>query len=309
MWSLLPVLLLFLLGYLLQKARFLTAASLIGIRKLVSTLALPALIFQAFSSLEMERRYVLLVAIIFLVGVLMVLIGRLVAKPLHMVSPYFPLLMGGFEMGMLGYALFLSAYGEEHLGKMALIDLGQVVFVFFVLMALLLRLRDGARDTKVLIRQFATSPVILAICAGMVVSLVGDRVPEGSFTNSLGEALGSFITLLAHLTVPLIAITIGYGIHIGRAGLMESLKTIAIRKILLMGLALAINHFVVEGVLHLPRIYCQAVLVMFLTPPPFIISIYLRPDNQADADYVANTLSLDTLVSIIMVMVVSVVYP
>ncbi|HKL59923.1 MAG TPA: permease, partial [Sphaerochaeta sp.] len=234
MWSILPILLLFVLGFILQKSKSFSEPTIAGIKRIVSDLALPALMFQAFSTLEIEGSYLILVVTIFFVCLLMVLLGKALAKPLGMKSPYFPLMMGGFEMGMLGYALFISVYGIEHLGKLALVDLGQVLFVFFVLMALLIKERDGVHNTKVLLRQFLTSPVIIAICAGILVSLFGKSLEP----NALFTALGEFIALLANLTVPLIAISIGYGIHIKGEGLAKAFKTILVRKVLLVALAL-----------------------------------------------------------------------
>ncbi|NCC64954.1 MAG: permease, partial [Spirochaetia bacterium] len=106
MYSILPVLLLFILGFLLQKSTTLTETSVAGAKRIVSDLALPALLFQAFSSLEIESKYLILVVAIFLVCLFMILLGKVLAKPLGLDTPYFPLLLGGFEMGMLGYALF-----------------------------------------------------------------------------------------------------------------------------------------------------------------------------------------------------------
>jgi hypothetical protein len=304
MWSILPILLLFVLGFILQKSKSFSEATIAGIKRIVSDLALPALMFQAFSNVELESRYLLLVVTIFAVCLVMVLLGKALAKPLGMKSPYFPLMMGGFEMGMLGYALFISVYGAENLGKLALVDLGQVLFVFFVLMAFLIKERDGVHNTKVLLRQFLTSPVIIAIFAGILVSLFAKNVPP----NPLFTALGEFISLLANLTVPLIAISIGYGIHIKGEGMAKAFTTILVRKVLLIILALLINHFLVDGLLGMSAIYRYAVLLMFLTPPPFIITIFMRSDDKENADYVDNTLSMDTLVSIILVMVATTVY-
>ena len=304
MWSILPILLLFILGFILQKSKSFSEPTIAGIKRIVSDLALPALMFQAFSTLEIENSYLILVITIFMVCLLMVLLGKALAKPLGMSSPYFPLMMGGFEMGMLGYALFISVYGTEHLGKFALVDLGQVLFVFFVLMALLIKERDGVHNTKVLLRQFVTSPVIIAIFLGILVSLFAKDIE----LNNLFLSLGEFIDLLASLTVPLIAISIGYGIHIKKDGLALAFKTILVRKGLLIILALLINRFLVGGLLGMPAIYRYAVLVMFLTPPPFIITIFMRPGDKESADYVDNTLSMDTLVSIIMVMVATAIY-
>ena len=304
MYSILPVLFLFVLGFLLQRSTTLTQASVAGAKRIVSDLALPALMFQAFSSLEIESKYLILVVAIFLVCLLMIFLGKALAKPLHLESPYFPLLLGGFEMGMLGYALFLSLYGNEQVGKMALIDLGQVLFVFFVLMAFLIKERDGSHTSNVLLRQFITSPVILAIFSGIVISIVSKRVAP----HPLWTAVGESISLLANLTVPLIALSIGYGIHIKREGLSWSLKTIVVRKVVLLALALLINHFLVDQILGMESIYRYALLVMFLTPPPFVITIYMRPNDKKNADYVDNTLSLDTLVSILLVLLASSLY-
>ncbi len=304
MWSILPILLLFVLGFILQKSKSFSEPTIVGIKRIVSDLALPALMFQAFSTLEIESSYLILVMTIFMVCLLMVLIGKALAKPLGMNASYFPLMMGGFEMGMLGYALFISVYGVEHIGKLALVDLGQVLFVFFVLMALLIKERDGVHNTKVLIRQFITSPVIIAIFLGIIVSLFA----KGIEPNALFTALGEFITLLAGLTVPLIAISIGYGIHIKKEGLAQAFKTILVRKFFLIILALLINYFLVDKLLGMAAIYRYAVLLMFLTPPPFIITIFMRKGDKESADYVDNTLSMDTLVSIIMVMVATTIY-
>lgn len=304
MWSILPILLLFVLGFSLQKTTVFTPDSIAGIKRIVSDLALPALLFQAFASLEFERTYLLLVATMFMVCLLMVLLGKATARVLHIGSPYFPLLLGGFEMGMLGYALFLSVYGDENLGKMALVDLGQVLFVFFVLMALLLKERDGTSDTVLLLKKFVTSPVILAIFAGIVVSRLDPQLAN----NPLAQAVGQLIDLLANLTVPLIALSIGYGIHIKRDGLAMALKTIALRKVVLFLLALLINRYLVSGLLGMDDLYRYAVMVMFLTPPPFIITIYVGKDDHENAKYVDNTLSLDTLASIVAVMAVTALY-
>ena len=302
--SVLPVLVLFVVGYLLKTIRFFSPQSVAEMKKLVSNLALPALLFQAFSSIEIEARYMVLVVLVFLSCGLMVLVGKALAKPVRMASPYFSLMMGGFEMGMLGYALFLGLYGQEHLGKIALVDLGQVLFVFFVLMALLIRVRGDASDPRALLKQFVTSPVILAILAGLIVSTIKPMVTVGPLLESLGE----FVDMLSRLTVPLITITIGYGISFRREGLAHSVKTIVIRKVVSLVLVLLLNSLVVDRLLGMAPMYRYAMMVMFLTPPPFVISIFMKQDDMENMDYVSNTLSLDTVISVLMIIVVALLY-
>ena len=300
----LPVVLLFIVGYSLQKVHFFSDEAIVGLKKVVSNIALPALLFKAFLSVEASPRMLLLIGAVFISCLVMVAFGKGIGRLLHIKTPYFAMMMGGFEMGMLGYALFLALYGNENLGKIAIVDLGQVVFVFFILMAMLIKERDGVQNSKVLIKQFISSPVILSIMSGLILSFIA---PSITITPLLAS-LSSFIDMIGSLTVPLIAISIGYTIHIERNNLVLSMKTIVVRKVLSLILVLVINNFVVESLLHLDKIYSYAMMVMFLTPPPFVISIFMKQSDKENMDYVANTLSLDTVVSIIFIIVAATLY-
>ncbi|MDC7245369.1 MAG: permease [Sphaerochaetaceae bacterium] len=300
----LPVVLLFVAGFALQKINFFSSEAIVGIKRIVSDIALPALMFKAFLSIEASSSSIILVAAIFLTCLVMVALGRFIAPLVKISSPYFSIMMGGFEMGMLGYALFLALYGSENLGKIALVDLGQVLFVFFVLMALLIKERDGVQNPKVLVKQFVSSPVIIAILSGLILSFFADRVE----VTPLLQSLSSFIDMVGSLTVPLIAISIGYTIHIDTGNLALSVKTIVVRKILALIFVLILNSLIVESLLGLDRMYSYAMMVMFLTPPPFVISIFMKQSDKKNMDYVANTLSLETVISIIMIIAAAALY-
>lgn len=294
--SILPVLLFFGLGFLLKSRSFFKQESLGDIKKIVSNLALPALLFNAFSGLHLQWSSLLLIFSIFLICLLMVMIGKVIASLFHIQSPYFPLLMGGFEMGMLGYALFIALQGENQLDKIALIDLGQVIFVFFVLMALLIKEKEGNPSPGRLIKSFLTSPVILAIFSGIFLSFLSPHIEGNGLTRSLGE----FIALAGQLTVPLISLLIGYELSFNKQGLLLAGKTIIVRYGLLITAALLMNHFLIDGLFGLEPIYQKALLTMFLMPPPFVIAIYMKQDDQENLNYVVNTLSLSTLVSVVL---------
>ena len=302
--SVLPLILLFATGFLLQKLSFFKQSTIIDLKKIVANLALPALLFSAFVSLEFERKFLLVVVTMFVICLVMLFIGVGIRKLLKIESEYFPLLMAGFEMGMLGYALFLSIYGSENLSTFALVDLGQVLFVFFVLMGLLLQKKTGLRKKSELLKSFVSSPVIIAIIAGLAVSFLKQVIDPNIFFNSINE----FLNLTGSLTVPLIALVIGYELSIKKDGLLLSLQTIIIRKVLLAVLAIVVNLLIIRNVLELPKIYEYAVFTMFMLPPPFVISIYMKQEDRANLNYVVNTLSLSTVVSVLAVILVSVLY-
>ena len=294
----LPLLLLFLLGYLLRKISFFDEGGLKALKRVVSDLALPALLFGAFRSLEFNRSYLVLIAAIFLVCVIMLIIAKPLGAIIKVKNEAFPFMMGGFEMGMLGYALFTSFYGEAHLGKMALVDLGQVLFVFTVLMTLFIRHKGQHFDLGTLVLRIFTSPVMIAIILGLLANARILVLRSNAFTRQLDEVL----KILASLTMPLIALSIGYGIRITKESLGSALKTIVARKVVLIIFAVVINLLIVRLALKMDRIYEMAVLLMFLMPSPFIVSIYIDDKKKNLVDYVDTTLNLDSVISIFAVM-------
>ena len=304
LFSVLPILSLFIIGYLLKRIDFFTPQAVGEMKKLVSHLALPALLFQAFASIEVEASYLALVVLVFISCIAMVALGKVLAKPVGMKTPYFPLMMGGFEMGMLGYALYVGLYGREHMGKMALVDLGQVLFVYFVLMVLLIREGGGSSSPKALFRRFITSPAIIGIFSGLLVSALKPVVTAGPFLTSVGE----LIDMLARVTVPLIALTIGFGTTFQKQGIVLSLKTIAVRKVMALIIVLLLNSIVVDRLLGMDALYRYAMMVMFLLPTPYIIPLFMRQDDKKSMEYVSNTLSLDTVVSIFLIVIAALIY-
>jgi hypothetical protein len=87
-----------------------------------------------------------------------------------------------------------------------------------------------------------------------------------------------------------------------------ALKTVLIRKTFLIILALLVNRFIIREYMGLDRIYEMALLTMFLLPPPFVISIYMKQEDRENLDYVNNTLSLSTVISVTILIIMTVLY-
>ncbi len=293
--NLFPVIALFILGYILRRMRFFEAGSVAALKKVVVNLALPALLFRAFSSLALEPQLLLVVVAVFSICVLMVLAGRIIGRLLGIRSPYFALLMGGFETGMVGYAIFIAVYGVENVPYLALVDLGQVTFVFFVLMSILISLRGEKPSPLELVRRLVTSPVIIAIAAGLLFGVVKSATMLQQ--SALYHAVDSLISIVGGLTMPLICVVIGYELEIDRSSIGFPLATIAIRTVLLVLIAIGLNAFLITRVLHLPPMYERAVLTMFILPPPFVIPLFMQQEDRDNMRYVTNTLSVGTIAS------------
>jgi len=309
----LPVLLLFGLGAVLRRREFLRPTTIEDLRRLVLYLTLPAALFLTFLRVTLEARYALIVPGVFGACVAMLAAGPLIGRLVGVRSAVLPTLLTGFEAGMIGYAIFGAVFGQAELYRFGIVDLGQVTFVFFVLVTILTRRASGRaptlRDTAA---AFVRTPVILAIAAGMAGSALG--LGAALDASPFGDAALRTMGLVAAMTTPIIAIVIGYSTRLRPGSLGAPLRTVVVRMALWVPLALAFNAVVVDGLLHLDRLFQAAVMTMAVLPPPFVIPLYLRapidgdPVAEADHEYAVNSLSLATVATLVAFVVVSVVY-
>jgi hypothetical protein len=303
----LPVFLLILLGVGLRRWRFVGPETVQDLRKLVVNITLPAVLFLAFSQVTLEPQYLLIVAIMFVACLLALLLGRRLGGPLRVDSAYLPSLLTGFEAGMMGYAIYAAVYGAENVYKFGIVDLGQVLFVFFVLVPGLERLTHGAKPLRATALSFLKTPVILAILGGLLFKATGltELFAASPLLNSTLATLG----LLGAMTTPLVALVIGYGLQLQAGALGRPARTVAVRLLIWLPFGLALSVLVVGRLLGLDTGSQAAVLTMVLLPPPFVIPMFMTRATEEDANYVVNTLTLATLVTLFAYALVPTIFP
>ncbi len=302
----LPVIFLVALGVVFRVIHFVSEATVHDIKSLVVNLTLPLLLFKAFATMQFEARFLLIVACVFgACTVVMLLASRLRFLP-GLRPRYASYLMAGFEAGMLGYAVFSATYGVDAIPRFAVIDLGQVLFVFFILVTRLEASQSRRQSAGQTVLQFFKTPVIIGILAGVLANLSGlYRLLSGwELSNSLLHTA----EILAGLTTPLVALVIGYELSFKAGALWHPLQTVAMRLLVWVSLALGFNALVIRGVLGLDPIFEAAVMLMAVLPGPFVIPLYLRQGQGEDRDYIVNTLSLGTVAALVGVVVVRAVY-
>ena len=303
----LPILLLFALGAVLRRRAFLSESTIVDLRRLVLAVTLPAALFLTFLNVSLELRYLPVVLLVFAACVGMLVAGPHLCRLAGVRSPYAGPLVTGFEAGMLGYAIYGGVFGQEALYRFGIIDLGQVLFVFFVLATVLVRRATGvAPGVRATVVAFLRTPVILAILAGVAGSAVGlgPALESSPITASLLRTLG----LLAACTTPLIAIVIGYSTSLRRGALSRPARTVAVRLTAWVLIALVFVKVVVEGALGLDPLFGAAVMTMAILPPPFVIPLYMGSRPEDEGDYVADTLSLATVVTLVAFPLVAAAY-
>jgi hypothetical protein len=306
LFKVVPVLLLFLLGYALGRLNFLSPATQSELKKLVVNVTLPAVLFLAFAGVSLQLRLLVIPVMIFSACVIVLLVSYRFTPKTWSGGRYFPHLMAGFEAGMLGYAIFGAVYGQENIYKFGLIDLGQVMFVFFVLAPALQRQASGAQPFTNTLRSFIKTPVILAILAGVLFNRSG--LYQWALDQAWYGSLEATLQMLGGMTTPLVALIIGSELKFQRAGLAQPARTVLVRLFVWVPAGLAFSLLVIGTLLGLDRIYQAAVMTMVILPPPFVIPLFMKNASAEETAYVVNTLSLATLVTLVAFVLVSLVF-
>ena len=285
----LPVLAALALGWYARRGRLLDGGAVEGLKTLVMRFMLPAVLLRAFYQIDFSGDLLVIAACMFLCCLAGLGLGTLMAKGDKGLLPF---LTCGFEAGMMGYGLYAMLFpAETH--NFAMVDLGQVLFVFTVYSALLNR-RKGVSGRETL-RAMVASPVFLAIGAGIVLSVSGlGALLLGSGAGAPVEAVLSYIS---GPTGVLMLFVVGYQLEWSRRSLRAALLTVALRTVI-MGALCGLTLGVLVLLLPVEGPMFWAVVLMFTLPAPFVLPIFSGDEEQAG--YVATTLSVGVFVSVLL---------
>ena len=293
----LPVFLALGLGMLCRRIGFLTRDGVDTLKKVVINITLPAVVLSAFATAEYSTSTIAVPVLMFLLCCLGLALGFLAVRLFRVKSRLAPFLATGFEAGMLGYALFALLFRDESASRFAILDLGQVLFVFTIYKAIL----SGGRDKKALLRDALTSPILWAIFAGVLLGATGlfsamERVGIGAIFTSVTDFVSAPTGMIILLTVgyDLVPKEIPWkqtgGLVLLRLGVMA----------ILLGLLLLMNRTVLGGVIHE-----GAAVLMFMLPPPYVLPVFA--DEPAERVQISSALSALTVATMVLYAVFSVI--
>ncbi|GAB6099948.1 auxin efflux carrier [Halanaerocella petrolearia] len=301
-----PIFILLSIGYAMKKTKFLSSSTINEINNLLLNILLPILLFKSFLEMEFKFEYLNIILLIYAVNILIFMLAKLLNKVLAINNPYFPLLFTGFAAGAMGIPLFGIVYGIDNIGIFGTIQLGQELYVWTMIFPSLLVLKTGSRNIKRLVISFVKNPILIGIVTGVTLNLAGMQ-PLFS-KNIFLSGIKNTIDLVSPTMLPLILITIGYKVNFDFDELYLPLKTLILRFTVLSSVALLISHFIFNQMLELNYLFQVAVLVLFILPPPFMISLFVSEKEEENQAYVDSTISLSILCSLGLFMVISLFY-
>lgn len=293
---LMPVVLLILLGMILRKREFLSFITVNDLKKIVINLTLPSMLFLAFLDTDIRLKYAFIALSVFAASAAGFGLGFLYKRLLRTKNRYFPTIFTSFETGMIGYALYVTAFGAENTFNLAVADLGNILFVFIVVVNFLSHLGGETKGVKESALSFVKSPIIISVVLGSLVSLSGGRE---SFQNfPVTAALVSTMSILSQVTVPVIALAIGYEIELDVRNLMKPVAVSLLRIVTMFALAYVLNTFLMGPVFQMDRNFQMALYTMFLLPPAFVVPIFVKEESE-DVNFVLNVLSVHIILSMV----------
>ena len=294
----LPVFLAIAMGMFCRSRGFLTRDGVDTLKKVVLNLTLPFVLLGAFATAEYSLAALILPGIMFVLCCLALALGHGILKLFGVKSRLAPFLASGFEAGMLGYALFVLLFPQESVSRFALLDLGQTLFVFTLFKILL----SGKKDMRAIGKDMATSPILWAVAAGVIIGATGlYGVMEKTKVSLVFDSLTSF---LSAPTGMVILLTVGYDLVLKEIPWKKTVGFIAVRlgvMAVCYGLIVLLNRTVLSGM-----IFEGAALLMMILPPPYVIPVFA--DEPTERVQISGALSALTLVCVVLFAVLSVIY-
>ena len=292
----LPVLAALALGVLCRKLNFLTRDGVDTLKKVVVNLTLPAVVFAAFATAEYSLQTIAIPVLVFLLCCAGLGLGKVLARLLRLPGRVTPYLAGGFEAGMLGYALFALLFPQESSARFAILDLGQTLFVFTLYKALL----SGGKETKSLWKDIVNTPILWGTFAGLLVGATG---LFGWMTRNGSAAVVTSLTdFLSAPTGMMILLAVGYDLDFGQIRWRETARFVVLRlaaMAILFAVLLLVNRTLLHGI-----IFEGAALLLFILPPPYVLPIFA--DEPSQRAQISSALSALTVVTLLLFAVMTV---
>lgn len=294
----LPIFLLMAIGFSVKRTGLFPDKFIEGLKSLIINIALPAVLFDAFSTMELQVSYLLLFLLVFAYLSLLYLCGSGLRRlfphtfGIRHTSGY----MTGFEFGMIGVGLYGAIWGMDNLPVIILIAFGHELFIWFFYVPLVSRSADKSFQLKDILGQLIKMPTIIAIILGVAVNLTGIR--PALTGNVIGQSVFAVIDFLKPVVSPLILIVIGYTMVFRRTDLGRTAAYILMRIALVLGLGILTLLAVTRLIPGLSTpLFVQAFFAFILLPAPYILPLYIR--NRGEADFFTQLLVYSTVVSLV----------
>lgn len=293
----LPVFITLFIGMLCRSRNILTRAGVDQLKSVAVNICLPMVLVSSFATAEYTKNSITVPLVIFALCCVALAVGLFAVKLFKVQGKLTHYLFTGFEAGMLGYGLFALLFRNEPNSHFAIIDLGQVLFVFTVYKILL----SGKAGLKNVVNEAVSSPVLWGIIIGLIIGATG--LYDALKPSGVSGVFDSITSFISAPTSVLILISIGYDLVPSEIRWKKTAVIVVMRfaiMAIMLCVALLVNKLLLGSAMHV-----GALVLMFILPPPYVLPVFA--DAQEERANISSALSVTTLVSIILFAVMSAV--
>jgi hypothetical protein len=201
--KIIPVVLIFLLGYALKRLNILKKEDGDLFLKVVYYVALPALVIISIADIKLRVDFVYLPAAAVLVALTTTAISFFTGKVFHLPQATLGTFIIGSTIMNIGFTLpfFITAYGKEGLARITMFDFGNMAIIFTFVYWLACKHGTSSMDTRVMIRKLLLVPPMWALVIAVALNLMKIRIPF--FINDFLQMVGWMMTPLVMLALGL----------------------------------------------------------------------------------------------------------
>lgn len=296
--KIIPIITLILIGVYARRQEWLDKVTVANVKKGLVSVALPAVLFNAFMTMDLKAEYLFLSVLFFVFMIVLLMVGQLLNKNKKLSHPALPFLMTGFAFGLLGIPMLGGVYGMENVGGLSVLGVGHEFFAWFVYVTVIKHQLGNEKFSVQTIKDFVKSPLIISIVAGLLINVIGLRpILEGFFLTS---GLLNTITMLASITTPLILIIVGYGMSFETHYMKKSIQLLVFRLVFVFTLGYLLKMLLIDPLFHMNDLFDMSYYTFLILPPPFMLVIFIAQyDTEESAIVANNTIVLNTLFTIV----------
>ena len=287
----LPIFVTLLIGVMVRKRNILDEDGCEAIKKLVSSIMLPVVLFNAFLFADYSKDMIMIIIVVFVSELILLGLGYLLRRFIPDHANYFPFLLCTMECGALGYPLIAMLYGAKGVSELAIMDASNCVFTISIVVPLLLAADGSSAEPRSIIKNAVTSPTFIAMLLGIAMGLLVhlDDALVDSVVFECYKKVGAFI---AGPTGMLILLTVGYGIVL-RKDLIKPVVFTALTRLVASAALCAVGCLIVFRFIPFDKDTLVAMMIAFALPASYSILIFAKFEGHKE--YASTTISFETI--------------
>ena len=277
--TLFPVFFMLALGFISRIKGWITHEQKAGANAIIFQILFPILIFNLLATAKIEFEHIYMIGYVFVIYVIVLIIGKLIAKNLGKKYAHFsPYLLTVCEGGNVALPLYLSIVGAS--SNTVIFDIAGTALCFIIIPVLVAKEASQGTTTKELIKNIFSNSFVIAVILGLVLNFTGvyGMLLSGDFGTMITAAINQATTPI----VSIILFILGYDLTIDKKTLGPILKLMATKTIYYA--LVIVGFFIFFPSQMADKTFMMAPIIYFMSPTGFGLMPVISPLYKSDDD-------------------------